>query len=120
MFISNLAAILAVVFNLYWIPRFGLLGAAYATLVVIVLTNVLKIALIYYHYNIHPYEWGTLKIVALVGVLYLLADVVHIDLSPVWSILVRSLGIGILFNGSAYVWGFMEDIKKAAKNYLAR
>jgi len=120
MFFSILAALLAVVLNLYWIPRFGLLGAAYATLVVIVLTNVLKIALIYYHYNIHPYEWGTLKIVALVGVLYLLADVVHIDLSPVWSILVRSLGIGLLFIGIAYVWGFMEDIKKAAKNYLAR
>jgi O-antigen/teichoic acid export membrane protein len=120
MFFSILAALLAVVLNLYWIPRFGLLGAAYATLLVIVLTNVLKIALIYYHYNIHPYEWGTLKIVALVGVLYLLADVVHIDLPPVWSILVRSLGIGLLFIGIAYLWGFMEDIKKAAKNYLAR
>ena len=70
MFFSVFAALLAVGLNLVLIPKIGLLGAACSTLAVMVLTNALKIGVVYFYFKIHPYSKQTLLQLLLIGVLF--------------------------------------------------
>ena len=118
MFFSIIAALMAVGLNILWIPSMGLIGAAYATLVVIMFTNVLKIILIYKHFKMHPFEWHTIKILLLVLGLYIIFGVLEIELAPIWAIALRSIAITVLFSSVAYFWGLTDDIKFVAKKFL--
>jgi len=118
MFFSIIAALMAVGLNILWIPSMGLIGAAYATLVVIMFTNVLKIILIYKYFKMHPFEWHTIKILLLVLGLYIIFGVFEIELAPIWAIALRSIAITVLFSSVAYFWGLTDDIKFVAKKFL--
>lgn len=118
MFFSIIAALMAVGLNMLWIPSMGLIGAAYATLVVIMFTNVLKIILIYKYFKMHPFEWHTIKILLLVLGLYIIFGVLEIELAPIWAIVLRSIAITVLFSSVAYFWGLTDDIKFVAKKFL--
>ena len=118
MFFSIIAALMAVGLNMLWIPSMGLIGAAYATLVVIMFTNVLKIILIYKYFKMHPFEWHTIKILLLVLGLYIIFGVFEIELAPIWAIVLRSIAITVLFSSVAYFWGLTDDIKFVAKKFL--
>ena len=53
---SLFSSILAVFLNIYLITDYGIIGAAYATLIVLVMMNSLKIYLIKVKFNMHPYS----------------------------------------------------------------
>ena len=82
MFFSVFAALLAVGLNLVLIPKIGLLGAAYATLAVMVLTNALKIGVVYFYFKIHPYSKQTLLQLLLIGVLFVVFQWIPFELGP--------------------------------------
>ena len=69
---SLFSSILAVVLNIYLITEYGIVGAAYATLIVLIIMNSLKLYLIKVKFNIHPYSKDTVKIIVLkyIGVCY--------------------------------------------------
>ena len=66
------SAILAVLLNLYLLPLYGIIGAAYATLIVIVIINVFKILLVQLKFKIIPYGRESLLTMGIIILIYLI------------------------------------------------
>jgi O-antigen/teichoic acid export membrane protein len=109
------SAILAVVLNYYFIKAYGIIGAATATLIVIVFINICKIILIYLVFKIHPYDGKSLSIAASIfliyGIVYSIPTLIH----PMISILARSLLIIFLFGIPLFVFKWSADIEAVFK-----
>ena len=93
-----LTAALTVITNYIFIKAFGITGAAAATALTVILINVFIQAFLYRHYQMHPFSWNMIKVIA-AGALCLLVNllipVIHYHF--VLDIIVRSSIITILF-----------------------
>ena len=107
---SIISSVLAVVLNLYLIQDYGIIGAAYATFIVIVIMNSLKLYLVNLKFKIHPYSYDTLKIVILTTFMYVIFNNLQLSFDPVISIAVKSSLILILYTLAAYIFKLSDDV----------
>ncbi len=95
-----LVAILAVLTfgtNMLFIPNFGLEGAAIATLISIFVLNLVKLIFIYKKFRFQPFEFNTLKILA-IGAVAFLAGIFLPELSNHFlDIFIRSAVVTLIF-----------------------
>lgn len=108
---STASAILAVILNLYFIQWYGIIGAAYATLIVIVMINFLKILLVQVRFKINPYSKQTLYTLGIILLLYFCISWIPFDFTPFFSLVLRSLFIGTVFAILAYSLKLTGDIQ---------
>lgn len=107
---SLFSSVLAVVLNIYLITDYGIVGAAYATLIVIFIMNSLKLYLIKVKFNIHPYSKDTAKIIALSIIGFFIFSNLKLDFQPVLNIIIKSSLILILYTLSAYIFRLSDDV----------
>ena len=107
---SLFSSILAVVFNIYLITEYGIVGAAYATLIVLIIMNSLKLYLIKVKFNIHPYSRDTVKIIVLSILGFVIFSNLKLDFDPVLNIIVKSSLVLILYTLSAYIFRLSDDV----------
>ncbi len=115
---SSASAILAVLLNLYFIQLYGIIGAAYATLIVIVVINLLKIMLVQIAFKMNPFGKKTiLTLIAIFG-LYGIFSNFSIDFSPLVTLLIRSLLIVIAFSFVTYFLRLTDDFQGFLTNHF--
>jgi O-antigen/teichoic acid export membrane protein len=114
---SIVSAVLAVVLNLYFINEMGIIGAAYATLIVIVLINVAKILLIQFTFKINPFSNKTFFALGIILLLYVLIPLIVLDLSPFLSLVIRSLVIIITFLIFSRVFKLTGDLQNVINKF---
>ena len=107
---SLFSSILAVVLNIYLITEYGIVGAAYATLIVLIIMNSLKLYLIKVKFNIHPYSRDTVKIIILSMLGFVIFSNLKLDFDPVLNIIVKSSLVLILYTLSAYIFRLSDDV----------
>ena len=107
---SLFSSVLAVVLNIYLITDYGIVGAAYATLIVIFIMNSLKLYLIKVKFNIHPYSKDTAKIIVLSIIGFIIFSNLKLDFQPVLNIIIKSSLILILYTLSAYIFRLSDDV----------
>ena len=107
---SLFSSILAVVLNIYLITEYGIVGAAYATLIVLIIMNSLKLYLIKVKFNIHPYSKDTVKIIVLSILGFVIFSNLKLDFDPVSNIIVKSSLVLILYTLSAYIFRLSDDV----------
>ena len=107
---SLFSSILAVVLNIYLITEYGIVGAAYATLIVLIIMNTLKLYLIKVKFNIHPYSRDTFKIIILSVLGFVIFSNLKLDFNPVLNIIVKSSLVLILYTLSAYIFRLSDDV----------
>ncbi len=107
---SLFSSILAVILNIYLISDFGIVGAAYATLIVLIIMNTLKIYLVGSKFNIHPYSRDTVKIIILSVLTFLVFSNLSLGFQPSINILIKSSLILILYTLSAYIFRLSNDV----------
>ncbi|MDA8630741.1 polysaccharide biosynthesis C-terminal domain-containing protein [Flavobacteriaceae bacterium] len=107
---SLFSSVLAVVLNIYLITDYGIVGAAYATLIVIIIMNSLKLYLIKVKFNIHPYSKDTAKIIILSIIGFIIFSNLKLDFQPVLNIIIKSSLILILYTLSAYIFRLSDDV----------
>lgn len=107
---SLFSSVLAVVLNIYLITEYGIVGAAYATLIVLTIMNSLKIYLIKSKFNIHPYSKDTIKIIVLSAIAYIIFSNLQLDFQPFINITVKSTLILTLYTLSAYIFRLSDDV----------
>ena len=107
---SLFSSVLAVVLNIYLISEYGIVGAAYATLIVLAIMNSLKIYIVKSKFNIHPYSKDTIKIITLSGIAYIIFSNLQLDFQPFINITVKSTLILILYTLSAYIFRLSDDV----------
>ena len=109
---SSISAVLAVVLNLYLIEWYGIIGAAYATLMVIVLINFLKILLVQLRFKINPYSNKTFLSLGIVVLLYLTISEMSFDYAPFVALVLRSTLITVVFSLLAYLLRLTDDVQQ--------
>ena len=107
---SLFSSILAVVLNIYLITEYGIVGAAYATLIVLIIMNSLKLYLIKVKFNIHPYSKDTVKIIVLSILGFVIFSNLKLDFDPFLNIIVKSSLVLILYTLSAYIFRLSDDV----------
>ena len=114
------SAILAVALNYIFIQSHGIIGAAFATLIVIVFINLCKIVLVAVLFKIHPYSKKSLgifiSILLIYGLVYWIPTLVH----PIVSIVVRSALIVGLFTIPMLMFRWSSDIESFLKSVSAK
>ena len=114
---SIVSAVLAVVLNLYLINELGIIGAAYATLIVIILNNVAKILLIQFTFKINPFSNKTFFTLGIILLLYVLIPLIPLDFSPFLSLVIRSLVIVITFLIFSRVFKLTGDFQNVVNKF---
>lgn len=117
---SIVSAILAVILNYIMIQKFGITGAALATLVVIFLINVCKIVLVHILFKIHPYSTKTINIIINLLLIYFLVYSVPSLLNPWLSIFLRCVLISGLFAIPLIIFKWSNEIESLIKGIKKR
>jgi O-antigen/teichoic acid export membrane protein len=107
---SLFSSVLAVVLNIYLITEFGIIGAAYATVIVLIIMNSLKIYLVKAKFKIHPFSKDTIKIIILSVLTFFVFSNLQLGFQPLINIVVKSSLILVLYTLSAYIFKLSDDV----------
>ncbi|WP_159023181.1 lipopolysaccharide biosynthesis protein [Formosa sp. L2A11] len=113
-------AIISVLLNIYFIPHYGLNGAAYATFISVFLYNIIKISFVYRKFGILPFSENTLKVSILILISTLVFYFWDFSFNPIINIGLKSMIIGLVYGGICYYFNFSEDITKLLNKILKR
>lgn len=116
-------SILNIFFNYWLIPKYFILGAAYATLTSIILFNLVKLIFIKVKFNLQPFSMATIKILLLLGVTMALFSFFPPITNPFIAIVIKSLLIASFYGGLLYSFRITPEIndliQKAIKLVLS-
>ena len=115
---SILSAIIAIVLNIILIPQYGIIGAAYATLFVIILTNSLKLILVAVNFKIYPYTFQTVKIVFVIIIVYMILNHLELEFDSISNIILRSILIVLIYSVLTYLLRLTREINNQVKKLL--
>ena len=119
----GILAILTIALNLLLIPKYGIEGAAIASFLAMLTFNLSKFLFVWVKFKIQPFSLGSIKLLAIIGlVLWVNQWVPKMELTLV-DILIRSTVITVLLVGltiglkvseevNSLVFGFMNRFKK--------
>ena len=103
-------ALLTIVLNAILIPIMGLEGAALATFCSVLLYNASKLVFVKWKFGLTPWSINSLKVVLLGLGTYLLLFWVVLPFHPLINIVVKSIGIGLIYLGGVIWFRISEDL----------
>jgi O-antigen/teichoic acid export membrane protein len=112
--------LLMIVLNMIFIPLYGIQGAAFATLLTIIIYNTIKLIYVIVKMNLNPF---TIKTVYSFGILiasFLLFYFWDFDFHPVINILLKSILISIFYIFCNYKLAISEDFCRVTLSLLKR
>lgn len=120
LFLGLILVLIAIGLNIYFIPRYGIKGAAIATFMASVLYSISKIVIVYWKFSILPF---TAKTAAMLGIgicFLLLFYFFEFGFHPLVDIMLKSAAITILFVPIVYRFNISEDITAVIRSILKR
>lgn len=97
--------------NFFLIRSMGIIGAAYATLISLVLVNTFRTIYLQQRYGLWPFAWGTVKVLLLVAALAAVFNWLPLSDRPLLNIVLRSGLIAVVFVPVAYLLGVMGELE---------
>ncbi len=113
-----LLAFMAIAFNMWLIPHWGLNGAALASFSAFFIYNTLKIGYVRAKFNMVPFGKGTTKIVALLLLLGALFYFVRFPFHPILNMVLKGSLITLAYFGLMYRFKISEDLYLLLAKYL--
>ncbi|MFM9026739.1 MAG: lipopolysaccharide biosynthesis protein, partial [Bacteroidota bacterium] len=98
-------------FQMFLIPRFGLLGAAIATASASVLYNSMLLFSVWRFFRIQPFDKDNLRLLLVFGITFTLSRFLFIINNPFASIFVNTSVVTIVYCGLVWVAGLAPDLK---------
>jgi len=105
-----LMVILIVIFNIIFIPRYGIVGAALAAVLSKLAVNTLRVIFLYIKYKMMPYNYKFIIVLVIGIIAYLLGWLIPPFNNFIVDILVRSTVITIVFGGLILITRVSVDI----------
>ncbi|RXP63526.1 lipopolysaccharide biosynthesis protein [Lutibacter sp. HS1-25] len=119
-YLSIAMAITIIFLNKWLIALIGIDGAALATLIVVLLYSVIKIFYINFRLKMQPFQLNTLKVLSLIGVVYIGFYYVNLPFNPIVNIGLKSCAIVLLYAFLVDRFHISQDISSLAMKYLKR
>ena len=105
-----LLVLLTIVLNIWFIPRFGINGAAIASFIAIGLYNSAKLLFVYQKFNIHPFTTETLKVLSVLLVMTVFFYFFGFSFHPLINIALKSFIMLLMYLGIMYRFRISEDL----------
>ena len=105
-----LLAITTILLNLWFIPLFGIEGAALASFIAIFLFNCIKLAFVKVKFGLLPFGKGTFKILATLLLLGFLFWKLNFSFHPILNIMLKSAIMVVMYLGILYRFDISEDV----------
>jgi len=90
-------AVLAIAFNLIFIPMYGILGAGIATFLALTIINILRGVFLYKTYQLIPFDKHFFKTLVVVIVFIVLASLMSFNINPILEIVINALVLSIAY-----------------------
>ncbi len=103
-------AVLNIIFNLIFIPKYGLVGSAIATFCSVSLFNIIKLIFIWVNFKMQPFTFATLQILLLAGLCWSMIYFIPFDFHPIVNILLRSVLLTIVYGGLTLYLAISPDV----------
>ncbi|WP_395050710.1 lipopolysaccharide biosynthesis protein [Flavobacterium sp.] len=120
LFLGVVLVILTVVLNMIFIPIFGIIGSAFATLLSITLYSLAKLLFVVKKLNLYPFTNQTLYSMALTLVLFLLFYFWEFPFNPIISIILKSILMTIAYVYLNYRFVISIEINEVIDNVLRK
>jgi O-antigen/teichoic acid export membrane protein len=117
-YFSIAMAISVIVLNRIFIEYFGIQGAAFATLLVVVIFSIIKIIYVKNKLKMHPYSNSTKKILFIIGFLFVVFYFILLNINPLLSILIKSFLLITIFIFLIIKFKLSEDINNLYHKYF--
>ena len=120
LYIHTFMAAANIALNFILIPRYGIPGAAIATLVSFVFSNLVKVGFVYFRLGYWPFSFSTLYVVliAIIAALLTLLMTDFMQLSHVIGLLVKGSLVVLLFGGALYFSELVPDFNQLVRQSL--
>ncbi len=115
--------VLNIVFNYLFIKSYGLTGAAFATMLSLLIFNIIKGSFIYSKYKIHPFTFKTIYVLGYGILIYLIVyflpvlNLINTE-DAIFNILIKGIIISILFGTLVIKTKVSEDINAIYRNLI--
>lgn len=120
LFFGVLLALLAIIFNLWLIPNYGIDGAAIASFSAFFIYNSLKLVYVKKKFKISPFTKETIKVLALLIFLGVFFAVFSFSFHPIINIGLKSILIIAMYVGVLYRYKISEDVYGVLRKFLKR
>lgn len=111
---------LALLLNYFMIPRWGLYGAAVASLLAYFCYDFLKVWFVYKKFKVHPFSKKTLSLTLFVGLFTFLFYSIEFQPNPFWGIAIKSILMTLIYLPSIYFFNFSEDISEMIRKLIKK
>ncbi len=116
-------AFLLIVTNILLIPRYGITGAALASLISKYIYNSLKFLFLYKKFRFQPFNYKHLEIILFAAISWYLSTFIPVLSHFILDLVVRSLFISVVFLTPVYFFKVSEDINQKVRqvtDYIIR
>ncbi len=120
LFFGALLAVLAIVFNLWLIPAYGLDGAAIASFSAFFIYNSLKLGYVKSKFKITPFTHETWKVLGLLVFIGVLFSAYSFSFHPLFNIAFKSMLMIAMYIGILYRFKISEDVYGALRKFLKK
>jgi O-antigen/teichoic acid export membrane protein len=102
--------VITVALNLFFIPRYGISGAAMATAISLGSFNLAKYIFLKLKFGFEPFSWKSLGVILLGALSYFISTLIPTQDNYLIDIVIRSTAIVAIFAPIAYVLKLSEDV----------
>jgi O-antigen/teichoic acid export membrane protein len=113
-------AVIAVITNLIFIPKYGITGAAIALAISIFLFNTIRFFFLLYVFRIQPFSFSTIKVLTIFFLTLFISYLILPMQNFIVDIVVRSLAIIIIFGGFVLLLNVSDDVTRVTKSVIKR
>lgn len=111
---------LLIITNLIFIPKFGITGAAFASLLSKFIYNLLSYLYVYRKYKLQPFDYKYILLILSGAVSFGIAYLVPHQEWFLWDILIRSSVLCVIFGLSVYFLNISDDITQTVNSILLK
>ena len=115
-----LLAVLAILFNLWLIPNFGIDGAAIASFSAFFVYNTLKLGYVKSKFKMQPFTNETVKVLGLLVVIGIVFSTFSFSFHPLVNIVLKSILMILVYVTLLYRFKISEDVYGFLNKYLKR
>jgi O-antigen/teichoic acid export membrane protein len=120
LFLGVFLVVLTIVLNMIFIPIYGIMGSAFATLLSITLYSLAKLLFVVKRLDLYPFTSQTLSSIAITFVLFLLFYFWQFPFHPIIGIGLKSVLVTILYVYINYKFVISTEINQVMDNVLKR
>ena len=113
-------ALLVILLNMFFIPVYGLNGAALASFMAISIYNTIKLFFVKAKFNIMPFSLETLKVFVILLVMGGVFYMVSLPFHPIINIGLKSVVTIVFYVGILYRFKISEDVHRLLTKYIKK